>query len=71
MNRKPIDIRPPRHLDPRKGSQCDGKTRHETKADARDSAAYLTSKFGEQMHSYRCRFCGGWHVGRPRVEDGE
>ena len=44
-------------------SSCVGKMRHLTRADARRQARYLRRKTGEEIASYLCRYCNGYHVG--------
>ena len=45
--------------------QCDGKIRHKTKEDAHSARYSLQKKTGEWLRIYKCKFCGGWHVGHP------
>lgn len=47
-----------------KRNSCIGKIRHKTSAGAEAHAKELRDK-GERVWPYRCRFCGGWHVGHP------
>lgn len=45
---------------------CESKFRHETADAAWTEARRLTRlSGGRRYHAYRCRFCGGYHVGRP------
>jgi hypothetical protein len=48
---------------------CKSKVRHETKAKAVKAANRFNSnnqcKKKDQRKPYRCRFCEGWHIGRP------
>jgi len=47
--------------------QCQHKKRHPDQQSARYHRFLLNQKDGEQMNVYKCRFCGGWHVGhQPR-----
>jgi hypothetical protein len=49
---------------------CAGKIRHETSARAARQAHYI----GRGNAPYRCRYCGGWHVGTnraPKLSKGE
>ncbi len=44
--------------------QCERKTRFETKDEALASARHTRAVSGRgPVAAYRCRFCGGWHVG--------
>jgi hypothetical protein len=40
---------------------CEGKQRHE---DETGAVAHCKS-LGWSWRAYRCKFCKGWHVGRP------
>lgn len=44
---------------------CSSKIRHDDEAAARAHIGHLNRTKGYQgpMNAYRCRFCGGWHVG--------
>lgn len=43
---------------------CAGKQRHETQTEAVAHIIHLRQSFpAERLRSYKCRFCGGWHVG--------
>lgn len=49
--------------------QCDGKVRHESQ---RFAIVSLLKSKREDMHPYKCQFCGGWHVGhRQNVANAE
>lgn len=42
---------------------CKGKVRH-TSLEHADAHRHALSRLdGDRMSAYRCRFCGGWHVG--------
>lgn len=43
---------------------CECKKRHATETAAAIEARRLRRK-GSFVRWYSCRFCGGWHVGRP------
>ena len=46
---------------------CDGKKRYATNADALHDAATLQRRDNYPMCVYRCKFCGGHHIGHmPR-----
>ncbi len=51
-----------RHLRRR---SCESKVKHEDEVSARKHAHYLTRRNGIQYMPYRCKFCTGWHAGRP------
>lgn len=40
---------------------CESKIKH---ADQTAAVAHLRH-LGAQYKTYKCKFCGGWHVGRP------
>jgi hypothetical protein len=44
---------------------CGRKQRHGSEAEARAHIGGLHGRKGYQglLNAYRCRFCGGWHVG--------
>lgn len=42
------------------------KQSHKTKDKAAAHKAGLVARRGYRGEVYRCRFCGGWHVGRRR-----
>ena len=44
---------------------CTQKMKHETRRSAQGHADRLPGPPGTYA-PYRCDFCGGWHVGRPR-----
>ena len=43
--------------------QCQGKQRFEDSQLARSVAARSRKATDGKISAYRCRFCGGWHVG--------
>lgn len=45
--------------------QCDGKVRHPTQAVAANARRALIKAKGwtGTINTYRCPFCGGWHIG--------
>ncbi len=45
------------------------KLRYEKKSAAAVVAAVMEEKSGVPQHSYRCKFCGGWHNGRDWSRD--
>lgn len=44
---------------------CEGKRRYDTKTSAQDHLAALTRKGATRarIQVYKCRYCGGYHVG--------
>lgn len=42
---------------------CESKVRR-TKEEA-ETYAYYSRKRGIMIYPYKCKFCGGWHVGHP------
>ena len=47
---------------------CGSKKRYETEREARNAIIQYMKDFGKghRMCSYRCKFCGGFHIGhRP------
>lgn len=56
--------------DARRQYMCNGKRRHAT-PEAVESARKSFEKAhpGQEMVSYRCRFCGSWHFGHRREVD--
>lgn len=44
-------------------SQCHGKRRFATKADARRSNTMTVAHGGDRLKAYRCVHCDGWHLG--------
>ncbi len=46
-----------------KRRSCQTKIKHTSEQSARRHTFYLGKSL---YHFYRCNFCGGWHVGRPR-----
>ncbi len=42
---------------------CKRKKRYESKELADIAVHNLWKYKGERVHSYKCDFCGGWHVG--------
>lgn len=59
-------MRRPRHRRPRrKKTTCDGKERIPTMGEARGKATRVQAVTGaNHVSAYKCRFCGGYHVGR-------
>jgi hypothetical protein len=52
-------------------STCARKIRHETFREAYAHRESVVWRYGEELrrplHVYRCKDCGGWHVGSRRV----
>lgn len=46
-----------------KEKSCTGKIRHGSQRQARDHARELQVTGEPWVMAYRCRYCGGWHVG--------
>ncbi len=46
------------------------KTRYATQREAREAAEFRGAEAGVRLGTYRCDFCGGWHMGR-RADPGE
>jgi len=44
-------------------SGCEGKSRFESSAMARFVAQRSAGRNADKIVSYKCRYCGGWHVG--------
>ena len=53
-----------------KATGCDGKIRYATSG---ESALVLASvrRKGRPVKPYHCDFCGGWHLGNPKLRGGE
>jgi len=49
-----------RHL---RRKSCEGKVRHESQEDARVAIKRDFWNAHERVGAYKCKFCGGWHVG--------
>jgi hypothetical protein len=50
-------------------TECNGKVRHESRGAADFAMRLLLVKHvysGAMMNTYRCKFCGGWHVGNRK-----
>ena len=47
---------------------CDGKIVFSTYAAARKTAAKMRRNKGEAVEEYKCKECGGFHVGHPSTE---
>lgn len=46
--------------------QCGDKQRYSDIKAAKSAAVLLFFRTGEKLTSYRCKFCGCWHIGhRP------
>lgn len=45
--------------------ECSGKRRYERKRDVKQSRQYGRSRGAVGQEPYRCRYCGGWHLGHP------
>jgi hypothetical protein len=43
---------------------CTGKVRHKSETESAAAAKSL-QRSGKFIRWYSCKFCGGWHVGRP------
>ncbi len=43
--------------------QCTGKVTHATMQAAEEAARASSRKFKTRLSAYKCRFCGGYHVG--------
>lgn len=50
-----------------KSTSCTRKVKYR-KDSAKKAAERMTQKLGEQMESYWCRYCGGWHIGHSLLE---
>lgn len=49
---------------------CEGKVFYAVQAEAVAAAGALRrSRDGGTWKAYRCKFCGGWHVGRPTARE--
>lgn len=44
---------------------CDGKKKFTDQESAGRAAAYRTRLHGRWITPYRCKFCGGYHIGHP------
>jgi hypothetical protein len=55
----------------RQREACASKRRFATEAEARATALWDRTQFGEQLTCYRCEECDGWHLtrGRGRLHD--
>ena len=42
---------------------CKGKVKHKSRIDAIKAMTKTRQKGESRMHAYRCKFCGGWHIG--------
>lgn len=51
-----------RHL---RRKACSGKVRYQTDQDARRAAAAACRRTQDWIVHYKCRFCGGIHIGHP------
>lgn len=51
---------------------CKGKIRHPDRAAAglHLTGLFLAKRIDGPMSCYRCRFCGGWHVGHTPGRNG-
>lgn len=47
---------------------CTSKKRYDNAIDAQRDADDLRAKYGGIWLSYSCRFCSGYHVGRPSLK---
>lgn len=45
---------------------CSGKVRCESEAEAKRGARVMHRQFHKQFDTYRCPYCGGFHVGTRR-----
>lgn len=45
---------------------CDGKIKFEDESAAVAAAIAYRRNLGHWMNTYKCRFCGKWHIGHPR-----
>lgn len=43
--------------------QCHGKRGYRTKKQAKRAITFLEQKLHARLHSYRCYWCGSWHIG--------
>ena len=43
--------------------QCTSKKRYPTQTDAVGEMIGIKKRTGEKLHSYKCKFCNGWHIG--------
>lgn len=48
--------------------ECERKKRFATKHEASLGALGATRRGVDRLRVYRCRFCGGWHMGHWRRE---
>ena len=46
--------------------QCQGKRRYADEHNAKSAAFFTAKTFGGVFHHYKCRPCGGWHVGHKQ-----
>jgi hypothetical protein len=42
---------------------CEGKKIYLSWSAASGEGRFLKRRFGERLMAYRCRYCGGWHLG--------
>lgn len=49
-----------------RAQMCTGKVRHASKGQADAHARQLDRRYGDQVQSYTCFWCGQWHVGHDR-----
>jgi hypothetical protein len=47
--------------------ECGDKQRYSDSKQAKTAAFLISRKTGEKLHSYDCKFCNGWHVGHPPI----
>jgi rubrerythrin len=44
---------------------CGDKQRHDSEDAAKRHAIHLRKKTEVYYQTYKCKFCGKWHIGRP------
>ncbi len=54
---------PPATRTERQQAGCEGKHRFDDPRLARRVASRSAHTNGDRMSAYRCRLCGGWHIG--------
>ncbi len=55
-----------RWFESERARSCGNKRRYESEREALDGAYLIRMQGGESLDAYRCRFCGGWHLGHSR-----
>jgi 3'-5' exoribonuclease len=76
-NRSGLDLSSPLRVpptdafrsDPRYLNGCAQKQRHEDRETAESFLDWANRRYGDDgQRVYQCDFCGGWHLGHPRVD---